>query len=104
MTSPSSEDRWAEIEKAVEIAQHSPRFVVTPEYPCLLELREEIKQLKAALTAIQEMVSDLSKADKVRFLQLTRLANAVANQLPDRQTFFADLIPDNSDSCAPPCP
>jgi hypothetical protein len=101
MTSPSSDDRWAEIEKAVEIAQNSPRFVVTPEYPCLLELREEIKQLDAALTAIEEMVSELSEADRARFLQLTRLANATANQLPNRTQFFADLAPSDARISAP---
>ncbi|NBS69875.1 hypothetical protein EBT31_13320 [bacterium] len=79
MTSPSPDDRWAEIEKAVEIAQNSPRFVVTPEYPCLLELRAEIQHLKVALL---------------------RLANATANQLPDRTQFFADLA--SSDAHIPP--
>ena len=93
MTSPSPDDRWAEIEKAVEIAQNSPRFVVTPEYPCLLELREEIKQMESAMTAIEEMVGELSEADRARFSQLTRLANATANQLPNRTKFFADLAP-----------
>jgi hypothetical protein len=31
-----SADRWAEVEKAVELARDSTRFLVTPEYPCLL--------------------------------------------------------------------
>ena len=80
MTSPSPDDRWAEIEKAVEIAQNSPRFIVTPEYPCLLELRSEIQHLKVALL---------------------RLANATANQLPNRHKFHADLAPSDARHSAP---
>jgi len=78
MTSP--DDRWAEIEKAVEIAQTSTRFIVTPEYPCLLELRAEIQELKVALL---------------------HLANATANQLPNRTQFFADLAPSDARISAP---
>jgi hypothetical protein len=43
---PDSADRWAEIEKAVELAKDSTRFLVTPEYPCLLELRARIRELE----------------------------------------------------------
>ena len=101
MTSPSPDDRWAEIEKAVEIAQNSPRFIVTPEYPCLLELREEIQQLEQAMQAIEEMVSELSEADRARFLQMTRLANATASQVPNRHKFHADLAPSDARHSAP---
>ncbi len=101
MSKPRPDDRWAEIEKAVEIAQNSPRFIVTPEYPCLLELREEINQLEKAMTAIEEMVSELSEADRARFLQLARLANATANQLPNRHKFHADLAPNDARISAP---
>lgn len=41
-----SADRWAEVEKAVELAKDSTRFLVTPEYPCLLELRDRIRELE----------------------------------------------------------
>jgi len=41
-----SADRWAEIEKAVELAKDSSRFLVTPEYPCLLELRARVEALE----------------------------------------------------------
>ena len=41
-----SADRWAEVEKAVELAKDSTRFLVTPEYPCLLELRARIQELE----------------------------------------------------------
>ena len=39
-------DQWAQIEKAVDLANDSTRFVVTPEYPCLLELRDRIQELE----------------------------------------------------------
>ena len=80
MTSQSPDDRWA---------------------PCLLELREEITQLEQAMQAIEELVSELSDADRARFLQLTRLANATANQLPNRTQFFADLAPSDARISAP---
>jgi hypothetical protein len=41
-----SAERWAEVEKAVELAKNSTRFLVTPEYPCLLELRARIQDLE----------------------------------------------------------
>ena len=41
-----SSDRWAEVEKAVELAKDSTRFLVTPEYPCLLELRARVQELE----------------------------------------------------------
>jgi len=44
MTDPA--DRWAEVEKAVELAKDSTRFIVTPEYPCLLELRARVQELE----------------------------------------------------------
>jgi hypothetical protein len=41
-----SADRWGDIEKAVELAKDSTRFLVTPEYPCLLELRARVQELE----------------------------------------------------------
>jgi hypothetical protein len=46
---------------------------------------------------LESRIEDLEAlVQELRVVNL-RLANAVANQLPDRTKFFADLLPDSDD-------
>ncbi|WP_438983819.1 hypothetical protein [Vulcanococcus sp.] len=61
-----SAERWAEVEKAVELAKDSTRFLVTPEYPCLLELRDRVEALEAnckSTSNLTQIGSSLSPAE-----------------------------------------
>ena len=65
--------QWAEVEEWVEGSECSWDH-------CLVELRDRVDTLEHAL-----------QQTRVDYL---RLSNAVANSCPDRNKFFADLIPD----------
>jgi len=65
--------QWAEIE---EWADDS----TTSWDACILELRSRIEYLEVTNDDLQ--------------MQILRLSNAIANQLPNKSKFFADLLPD----------
>ncbi len=68
--------RWAEVEEWVEGSECSWDH-------CLIELRDRVETLECSL-----------QQTRIDYL---RLSNAVAKICPDRNKFFADLIPDEDD-------
>jgi hypothetical protein len=68
--------RWAEVEEWVEGSECSWDH-------CLIELRDRVETLECSL-----------QQTRIDYL---RLSNAVAKICPDRNKFFADLIPDKDD-------
>jgi hypothetical protein len=69
-------EQWAQVEAWMAIES---------EYSaCVLELRDRIEALE--------------DANYARRIDIIRLANAVANQVPDRTKFFADVMPDGDDN------
>jgi len=68
---------WCEIEEWAETSE-------SPWDSCILELRSRIEDLEA-------LNYDLR-------VQLLRMANAIAKQLPDKNKFFADLTPDREEN------
>lgn len=55
---------------------------------CLLDLRARVEALEAA--------------DDLRRVDILRLTNAVANQVPDRIKLFTDVMPDSDSEVLPP--
>jgi hypothetical protein len=72
----ATSEQWAQLEAWMEIES---------EYSaCVLELRARVEALEAA--------------SRARLIEIIRLTNAVADQVPDRTKFFTDTMADEDDA------
>lgn len=54
---------------------------------------------------LREIIENLEATIDMQRIKMLHMANAVANQLPDRDKFFADFLgPDNDSPSKPPLP
>lgn len=84
-------ERWAEIEKAVELAKDSTRFLVTPEYPCLLELRDRVQELENDSWKQAESTSFVVDALVKRIEALEANSKAAPNSSQIKRCLLTDL-------------
>jgi hypothetical protein len=68
------------------------------------DVKFAIKDLRESVLAITNAVCQLKQENETQRIKMLRMANAIANQLPDRTKFFVDCIGDDDSLSEPPLP
>jgi hypothetical protein len=64
-----------------------------------------VNSLNRYFLELREIIENLEATIDMQRIKMLHMANAVANQLPDRDKFFADFLgPDNNSPSEPPLP
>lgn len=56
------------------------------------------------ISELRETIETLEAAIDMQRIKMLRMANAIANQLPDRTKFFVDCMGDDDSPSEPPLP
>ena len=69
------------------------------------DVKFAVKDLRESVLALTSAVCQLKQENETQRIKMLHMANAVANQLPDRDKFFADFLgPDDDSPSEPPLP
>lgn len=68
------------------------------------DVKFAIKDLRESVLALTSAVCQLKKENEAQRIKMLHMANAIANQLPDRTKFFADCMGDDDSPSEPPLP
>ena len=63
-----------------------------------------VKDLRESVFALTSAVCQLKKENETQRIKMLRMANAIANQLPNRNKFLADCLCDDDSPINPPLP
>ena len=63
-----------------------------------------VKDLRESVLALTSAVCQLKKENENQRSKMLLMANAIANQLPDRAKFFVDCMGDDDSPSEPPLP
>jgi hypothetical protein len=69
-----------------------------------VDVKFAIKDLRESVLALTNAVCQLKQENETQRIKMLRMANAIANQLPNRNKFFADCLCDDDSPINPPLP